>query len=72
MNEFYNHNRSQLLRLKQIVGPKGLIPVSRSTWYEWVRSGKAPQPIKLGLRITAWRREDINAFISNSKKNGDA
>ena len=57
------------LRLAQIVGrPKtkdslatpGIIPVSRSTWWAGVRSGRYPQPTRaLGDRITAWRVEDI-------------
>lgn len=59
------NENSELLRLKQIVGSDGLIPVSRSTWYNWVRTGKAPQPIRLGLRVTAWRKEDIHNFICN-------
>jgi len=51
------------LRLKQILGPKGPIPVSRSTWWAGVKSGRYPQPIKLGRRITAWRAEDIRKLI---------
>lgn len=55
------------LRLNQIIGdPKAvppippLIPISKSTWWQGVRSGRYPQPVKsLGLRITAWRVEDI-------------
>ena len=56
------------LRLPQIVGnPKTdippLIPVSKSTWWQGVRTGRFPQPVKLGPRTTAWRVEDIRAFI---------
>ena len=43
-----------------------IIPVSRSTWYEGVRTGRYPKPVKLGPRITAWRVEDIRKLISNS------
>ncbi len=53
------------LRLKQILGPKGPIPVSKSTWWVGVKSGRYPQPIKLGRRITAWRAEDIRKLIEN-------
>jgi predicted DNA-binding transcriptional regulator AlpA len=28
-----------------------------------VKSGRFPQPVKLGPRITAWRVEDIRALI---------
>lgn len=64
------------LRLSQIVGRPakngrpaipGLIPVSRSTWWAGVRSGRYPQPTRvLGPRITAWRVEDIRALIERS------
>jgi len=58
-------------RLPQIIGnPKSdpplpaLIPVSRSTWWAGVKSGRYPTPLKLGPRITVWRIEDIRAFIT--------
>jgi len=60
------------LRLPQIVGKPStataaaipaLIPVCKSTWWAGVRSGRFPQPVKLGERITAWRVEDIRALI---------
>jgi prophage regulatory protein len=60
------------LRLAQIVGnPKAgipaIIPVSKSTWWSGVRSGRYPQPTRaLGERITAWRVEDIRALIEVS------
>lgn len=59
------------LRLTQIIGNSkakppipAVIPVSKSTWWEGVRTGRYPQPVRtLGLRITAWRVEDIRALI---------
>ncbi len=42
-----------------------VIPVSKSTWWAGVKSGRYPQPIKLGERITAWRAEDIKEIINN-------
>lgn len=61
------------LRLPQIVGKPAtdtapaipaIIPVSKSTWWAGVRSGRYPQPTRsLGSRITAWRVEDIRALI---------
>lgn len=56
---------SGFLRLKQILGPRGPIPVSRSTWWAGVRAGRYPQPVKLGERITAWRVEDIRKLIED-------
>lgn len=61
------------LRLHQIIGrgPRNghpaipaLIPVSRSTWWAGVRSGRYPQPVRsLGPNITVWRVEDVLALI---------
>jgi len=60
------------VRLSQIIGNKNnvppiaaLIPVGKSTWWAGVKSGRFPQPIKLGPRITAWRAEDIRKLIEN-------
>jgi prophage regulatory protein len=60
------------LRLKQIIGdPKAkpaippIIPVSKSTWWEGVRDGRYPSPVKWGPRTTVWRVEDIRALIAN-------
>lgn len=60
------------LRLPQIIGdPKkaipALIPVSRSSWWLGVKTGKYPQPIKLGSRTTVWRVEDIRLLIDSMK-----
>ncbi|HEY8382628.1 MAG TPA: AlpA family phage regulatory protein [Microvirga sp.] len=52
------------VRLSDILAPLGPIPVSRSTWWAGVKSGRYPQPVKLGPRITAWRVEDIRALIA--------
>ena len=56
------------LRLRQIVGDKAqgippIIPVSRSTWWAGVASGRFPKPIKLSVGVTVWRAEDIQALI---------
>lgn len=48
------------VRIKQILH---LIPVSPSTWWAGVASGKYPPAIKLGARTTVWRAEDIHALI---------
>jgi prophage regulatory protein len=64
------------LRLSQIIGnPKAeppipaTIPVSKSTWWAGVASGRYPQPVRtLGSRITAWRVEDIRALIASQSK----
>ncbi len=62
------------LRLPHIIGDAkasppipAVIPVSKSTWWAGVKSGRYPQPVRtLGLRITAWRVEDIRALIQQA------
>jgi len=46
-------------------GNTGLIPVSDSTWWAWVKSGKAPAPIKLSAGVTVWRSADALAFAES-------
>ena len=60
------------LRLPQIIGdPKAeppippIIPVKKSTWWDGVRTGRFPRPVKLG-RCTMWRVEDIKALIASA------
>jgi len=52
-----------LRRLKTILAPVGPIPVSRSTWWAGVKSGRFPPPISLGGRARFWREEDIRRLI---------
>ena len=48
-----------LVRIKRIIGPNGIIPVSRSSFYQGVRNGTYPKPIKLGKRMSAWRLSEL-------------
>jgi prophage regulatory protein len=54
------------VRLPSILSPHGPIPVSKSTWWAGVKTGRYPKPVKLGPRITAWRVEDIRALIEGT------
>ena len=51
-----------LLRLPQVLE---MIPVSKSSWWAGVASGKYPQSIKLGPRTTVWREHEILSFIES-------
>lgn len=59
------------LRLRQIIGDPHakppippVIPVSKSTWWLGVKTGRYPKPVTtLGQKITAWRAEDIRALV---------
>ena len=57
------------LRIWQIIGNKktntpALIPISRTTFLNGVKSGKYPKSVKLGERTTAWKVEDIKLLIN--------
>lgn len=48
--------QERLLRLKQVLE---LVPVSKSNWWAGVKSGRYPQPIKLGPATTCWKLSSI-------------
>ena len=49
--------------MASILAPNGPIPVSKSTWWLGVKTGRFPKPVKLGPRITGWHAEDIRTLI---------
>ena len=62
------------LRLPQIIGNRkanppipAIIPVSKSTWWQGIKTGRYPKPVKLGERCTAWRVEDIRTLIEEAR-----
>ena len=59
------------LRLSQIVGNQNaippivpIIPISKSSWWQGVSSGRYPAPLKLSPKVTVWRVEDIREMIA--------
>jgi prophage regulatory protein len=60
--------KTGFVRLPAIIAPHGPIPVSKSTWWAGIKTGRYPKPVKLSARITAWRVEDIRAFIESGAK----
>lgn len=57
----------RLLRIKEVLAR---LSISRSSFLEGCRTGRFPQPLKIGPRTTVWRAEDIDAFIENLGKQG--
>ena len=53
------------LRLAQVLD---VIPLGKTCWWEGVKSGRFPKPIKLSERCTAWRVEDIRELIARLSK----
>ncbi len=58
------------VRLRQIIGdPKAnppipaVLPISKSSFWAGVKSGRYPQATKLGPRTTVWNAADIRALF---------
>lgn len=65
---------SGFVRLPQIIGDKkrgipAVVPVSKTAWWDGVKTGRFPKPVKLGPRTTAWRVEDIRRLINGNLEN---
>lgn len=45
-------------------------PVSRSTWWAGVKSGRYPKPVRLGPNTVAWRVEDIRRLLADCLEGG--
>ena len=54
-----------LMRVNQVLQ---FVPVSRSCWWAGVKVGRFPQPIKLSLRVTAWRAADIQEIVAGHRQ----
>lgn len=67
-----HHNTDKLLRLKQIIGPNGILPFSRSTFYNRINAGEIDPPIKLGDRVSAWPESCILDYIQRMEGQGNA
>lgn len=50
------------LRLQQVLE---IIPVSRATWYDGVKTGRYPASVKIGRRAVAWKRSDIDKLATS-------
>lgn len=54
------------LRLPQVLS---IIPVGKTCWWQGVKSGRYPKPVKLSTRCTAWRVEDIHELVKAISEN---
>jgi predicted DNA-binding transcriptional regulator AlpA len=55
----------RLIRLKDVLE---LVPVSKSTWWAGVQSGRYPAAVRhLGSRITAWKLSEIMQLINREE-----
>lgn len=49
------------LRQPQVLA---FIPISKSTLWRRVQARTFPEPVKLSVRVTVWKAEDIRAWIA--------
>lgn len=48
------------MRLRQIIA---IVPFSQATIWRKVKNGSFPAPIKLSERVTAWKVDDVRAWL---------
>lgn len=62
------HSHRGLIRMRELVRK---LSVSRSMIYQWMNKdgryhlAEFPKPIRIGVRLIAWRSDDIDEFITN-------
>lgn len=57
---------SGYLRQPQVLA---IVPISSTTLWRWCSKSLFPKPVKIGPNSTAWREEDVQAWL---KKAGEA
>lgn len=55
------------VRLAQVLT---VIPLGKTCWWEGVKSGRFPKPVKLSERCVAWKAEDIHTLIKKLSEQG--
>ena len=55
------------VRLPQVLHVLG---IGKTTFWEGIKTGRFPAPVKLGPRTTVWKVEDIRSLISRIAENG--
>lgn len=53
---------NNLLSLSEVLS---IVPVSRSTWYAGMKTGRYPAPVRISARRLAWRANDIAKVIAS-------
>ena len=52
------------VRLAEIVGPDGILPIGRSTWFGWIAQGRVLAGLKIGAHTTVWPRAYIRGLVA--------
>jgi prophage regulatory protein len=56
---------NRCVRIREV---KAMTGMSHSTIYKYIAAGQFPKPIKLGLRMAAWRVSTIEAWIADRER----
>jgi len=48
-----------------------ILGVGRTSWWNGIKAGRYPKPVKLGPRTAVWRVEDIRALIASFVEKSD-
>lgn len=59
---------SCFLRLNQVLD---IVPIGKSTVYYLMAKGEFPKQIKLGPKMSVWKRSDIDAYIAKHSGGAD-
>ena len=61
---------ASFVRVTALIGPHGILPIGRATFWHWISIGLFPKPVKLGPRISAWRVGDVRDALLTLVKEG--
>ncbi len=61
-SDIYHLPEVGFVRLPQVLT---VFPVGKTCWWDGVKAGRYPKPVKLSARCIAWRAEDIRQLIKN-------
>lgn len=56
-------NAGKVIIKKAQPARNGLLPITSKTLWIWVRGGKFPKPIKLGVRRAVWLASDVEKWL---------
>ena len=50
------------LKLKEVIG---LVSLSRATVYRMMSQGEFPRPVRIGVRATGWRSDEVEEWLAS-------
>jgi prophage regulatory protein len=57
---------SPFVRLPELLK---MVPVTKSTIYNWIRIGEFPKQRKIGHRASAWNRSEVQKWVAEKMEN---